>query len=275
MRFKRNVIRHRLIPLVETCINASAGKAVLRTAEILRAEEAYLDQITARTARKCVHETPGGKITLDLALFTGYDIWLRRRVLRHCLKATCRRALAADLETIDRLDRLAALGAGALSLPAGIRAVADRGQMILCSKARPTCCQELTVGTRVDLEWPRLWMRSRASTRRKAGIRSQVRSRSVCVDRDKLRPPLQVRMIRPGDRFTPLGMSGVKKVGDYLTDRKVARTLRDEIPLVCDGDGIVWLVGYEIADRVKVDTGTRRLLTITYGSSERKGHPTV
>ena len=131
------------------------------------------------------------------------------------------------------------------------------------------------MGTKLYLEWPSLWFQTRLSASRKTGVRCQARARKVCVDWDRLRQPLQVRLIRPGDRFVPLGMSGAKKVGDYLTDRKVARMLRDEIPLVCDGDGIVWLVGYEIADRVKVDTGTRRVLTITYGSSERQGRPTI
>jgi tRNA(Ile)-lysidine synthase len=70
-------------------------------------------------------------------------------------------------------------------------------------------------------------------------------------------------------------MKGAKKVGDFLTDRKVPRSLRDEIPLVCDAAGIVWVVGHEIADRVKVDTGTRKVLTIAYGITKGKGRQTV
>ncbi|UCC45243.1 MAG: tRNA lysidine(34) synthetase TilS, partial [Candidatus Zixiibacteriota bacterium] len=70
--------------------------------------------------------------------------------------------------------------------------------------------------------------------------------------------------IRPGDRFRPLGMKGSKKVGDYLTDKKVAMVYRDEVPVLCDGKGIIWLVGYEIADRVKVRRATRRILKVEY-----------
>lgn len=82
------------------------------------------------------------------------------------------------------------------------------------------------------------------------------------MDLTKLRPPFTVRNIRPGDRFRPLGLRGSRKVGDYLTDRKAPPVYRDEIPVLCDKDGIVWLVGFEIADRVKVDSSTKEVWKI-------------
>jgi tRNA(Ile)-lysidine synthase len=88
------------------------------------------------------------------------------------------------------------------------------------------------------------------------------RARTVLMDLAKLSPPLVVRNIRPGDRFRPLGMTGSRKVADYLIDRKVGRVYRDEIPLVCDKKGIIWLVGFEIADRVKVDRSTKEVLKV-------------
>ena len=53
-----------------------------------------------------------------------------------------------------------------------------------------------------------------------------------------------------------------------MTDRKVASIYRDEIPAVCDKEGIVWLVGFEIADRVKVVGTTRKVLRIEIASDE-------
>mgnify|MGYP003417397166 CR=1 FL=1 len=86
----------------------------------------------------------------------------------------------------------------------------------------------------------------------------------MTLDSGKLTPPLCVRPIRPGDRFVPLGMSGRKKVGDYLTDRKFPAARRDEVTAVCDLHGIVWLVGWEIADRVKIDPTTTEVVTLEY-----------
>jgi len=84
------------------------------------------------------------------------------------------------------------------------------------------------------------------------------------IDCDKIAPPCHVRGIKPGDRFTPLGMKGTKKVGDFLTDKKISKHLRDEIPVIFDKKGLIWLVGHQIADRVKIDKSTKRILNIEF-----------
>jgi tRNA(Ile)-lysidine synthase len=67
-------------------------------------------------------------------------------------------------------------------------------------------------------------------------------------------PPLRVRSRQPGDRFQPPGMGGRhKKLQDYLVDRKVAREIRDSLPLVVDGEGrIVWITGHAVAEDFRV-----------------------
>ena len=64
------------------------------------------------------------------------------------------------------------------------------------------------------------------------------------------REPLTVRSRLPGDRFQPPGLGGrSKKLQDYLVDRKVARAVRDSLPLVVDRDDrIVWVVGHGVAE---------------------------
>lgn len=65
--------------------------------------------------------------------------------------------------------------------------------------------------------------------------------------------PLSVRNRRPGDRFTPMGLRGRKKLQDFFVDRKVARRDRDAVPLVVDAaDRIVWVAGYGIDEAFQV-----------------------
>ena len=65
--------------------------------------------------------------------------------------------------------------------------------------------------------------------------------------------PLSVRNRRPGDRFTPIGLRGRKKLQDFFVDRKVARRDRDAVPLVVDAaDRIVWVAGYGIDEAFQV-----------------------
>jgi tRNA(Ile)-lysidine synthase len=73
------------------------------------------------------------------------------------------------------------------------------------------------------------------------------------VRRDLCRGTLAVRNRRRGDRFRPIGLDGQKKLQDYFVDRKVARHLRDAVPLVVDEtDRIVWVAGFGIDEAFRV-----------------------
>jgi tRNA(Ile)-lysidine synthase len=85
------------------------------------------------------------------------------------------------------------------------------------------------------------------------------------IDLDRLEPPLIVRAPAPGDRFAPLGMGGKSMpLADFFRGRDVPRDRRARIPLVCDGLGIVWVVGHRIAERVKLTDGTHRRLMMRW-----------
>jgi tRNA(Ile)-lysidine synthase len=77
-------------------------------------------------------------------------------------------------------------------------------------------------------------------------------------------PPLAVRFRRPGDRFQPFGLSGQKKLQDFLVDRKVARAERDRVPLVVDeNDRILWVAGHEIDEAFRVTPASGAVLILT------------
>lgn len=67
--------------------------------------------------------------------------------------------------------------------------------------------------------------------------------------------PLTVRFPQPGDRFTPLGAPGKKKLQDFFVDRKIPRGERCVIPLILYKEEIAWVVGHRIADPFKVTPG--------------------
>ena len=84
----------------------------------------------------------------------------------------------------------------------------------------------------------------------------------VYVDADKMRGKLTVRSPRVGDHFSPLGMKGSKKLSDFFSDRKIDRPLREEKPLLLCGAKIVWIIGHEIADSVKISARTTKALKL-------------
>ena len=82
------------------------------------------------------------------------------------------------------------------------------------------------------------------------------------VDAAALGTTLTVRHRRPGDRFTPLGMTGSKKLKDHFADLGVPAADRDrEILLVADG-AIAWVVGHAVAAPMAVTATTQRTIEV-------------
>lgn len=82
------------------------------------------------------------------------------------------------------------------------------------------------------------------------------------LDADTLTEPLTLRKWREGDRFVPLGMSGEKKVSDYLINAKVSMAEKSRQFVLCAGEQIVWLVGHRIDERYKITSATENVVRI-------------
>jgi tRNA(Ile)-lysidine synthase len=81
------------------------------------------------------------------------------------------------------------------------------------------------------------------------------------LDYGRLEFPLLLRKTLPGDRMTPLGMKGSKKVSDLLTDLKVPRHKKQETWVLVSGSEIAWLAGYRISDKFKIRAKSKKVFT--------------
>lgn len=82
------------------------------------------------------------------------------------------------------------------------------------------------------------------------------------LDADKLKFPLTLRNYQNGDYFYPLGMKGKKKLSDYLTDIKLNRFEKEKVMVITSEDEIVWVVGFRIDERFKVNKQTKKIIQI-------------
>jgi len=88
-------------------------------------------------------------------------------------------------------------------------------------------------------------------------------ARTACLDLSLLKFPLRVRRWKAGDRFSPLGMNGMKKISDFLIDHKVPVTFKDKVLLLLSGEDIAWVIGYRIDNRFKVTSYTGKILVVS------------
>lgn len=101
----------------------------------------------------------------------------------------------------------------------------------------------------------------------KENWRTRKHSAELCptlfLDASKLEMPISCRIVAPGDRFSPLGLRGSKKVTDYLTDIKFENLHKGNVPVMCDASGkIVCIPGLQVSNHVRVKESTTEILQV-------------
>lgn len=88
-------------------------------------------------------------------------------------------------------------------------------------------------------------------------------SNVALLDADRLTYPLVFRRWMEGDSFTPFGMTGRKKVSDFLIDQKVSMAEKQRQFVMLSEGEIAWLVGRRISDEFRITKTTEQVLRIT------------
>jgi len=80
---------------------------------------------------------------------------------------------------------------------------------------------------------------------------------------------ITLRFRRNGDRFSPLGLKGSKKLKDIYIDLKIPREKRDFVPLLCFDEDISWIIGYKISDKFKIHEGVKKIIEVSVERQEK------
>lgn len=279
--YRRNRVRHRVLPLLEETLNSEMRNTILRTMEILRAENDWMNDLVSeheRTGRN--HKIHKGHKTDSENRAGAGDNHEEHKV--H--EADSNRDLASCPSSLRGYNSFASSrlsGQMLLKQPLALQRRILRNWLFnqgveqadfetvetilgLMKSGEGTTIHELNSAQRVVIEYgsPRFeqapfetreteWKLSiKAGTgwRRDHGQGPGIlpAEASVCASKAS-NDPITVRAVQPGDRIRPFGMEGTRKLQDILTDLKIPRAQRCSIPVVVCRDEIIWVPGYRIA----------------------------
>jgi tRNA(Ile)-lysidine synthase len=86
----------------------------------------------------------------------------------------------------------------------------------------------------------------------------------IYIDKAKVNLPFIVRKWEKGDYFYPLGMTGRKKISDFLIDLKRSLYEKENIYLLCDADGeVIWVIDYRLDSRFKLTEKSNEVVRIS------------
>lgn len=281
----RNRVRHELIPYLHRFFNAGASDVLAREATLARHDEEFLNAEAIELASRIVLTDGLGAVRIDSRALRDAPVALASRVALAALERQAGGRPVA-FEHVERLLELATEGKrSTISMP-GQQATHNGDAIILTAHSpRPSALGPLTAdGPRPSAPGPtansfafslsipgevllgaqRLAVCAEKLPGPAARLRKwKARESEVGVAPEAVRLPLAVRNRRPGDRFRPLGAPGVRKLQDFLVDRKVPRLERDTLPLVVDAnDRIVWVVGQAVAEDFRVTDPSRGVLLL-------------
>jgi len=265
-KYFRNELRNDVMPLLER-YNPNLRQSLANVGTIMTDVAAHFARITDEALPRLVKRARLGQFVLDSAVLDGYDDALRRSVFRKLFEAL-RPDLAPlpfqHVESMMSLVRRGRVGAS-VELPGGTVARLEHGTLVLeCGPPvlevaeRALAAPGLTAfgGSGVVIE---------ASLVTRGNLPTDVWSASeteAFFDWDAVRPPLTVRPKREGDRFEPFGFEGTKTLKELLIDEKVAFSFRPLVPIVCDEEGILWVVGVTFSGKAPVTATTRTVLAL-------------
>ncbi len=259
--YLRNKIRNQLMPWVLENINPNLIATLTKTAQILGAEEEYLEYVTENKAKELMIRE-GDYEKLLLQRWEELPLALQRRLIRYIysLRGTKQGLSFQHVEDVRALAGHGQVGK-LLHLP---------GKMVV-----EKTYDSLLFYKKKEEKPAKLWGSYPLKIPGKTYIPETNQYIVAAIQKEKPSQPgntvvylpwsgqpetYVARSRRQGDRFSPKGLTGSKKLKDYFIEKKIPRGERDHILLVASEKEVLWIPGRAVSNKLNSGDSERYLV---------------
>jgi len=265
--YHRNKIRLELLPYLQKEYNPNIIEALVKTASLLKMDNDFLE-LQARDSYNLLKRNENECLYLPILGINKLHLSLKSRILRIAAEELLGKKEALEYKHINSILELIENSETGkrLVLPEGLFVSKSYNQLIFSLRDYSVDNSFYYLLNVDDCTYiPEAEGEFHLRLLEREELKEIPKGNNIkAFDWDKVKNQLIVRNRRDGDRFIPLGLSGHKKLKDFFIDLKIERAHRDNIPLVCDGEEIMWIVGYRISDTYKVTKNTESVLLIEF-----------
>jgi len=280
--YRRNYIRHRLIPALQADCRGSIVEQLFDLSQSARKFHSLICSSVEKVWPELADCT-GEKIVLDLKMFLTQPTAVKVELVRRSLARSGSGERNLTQGHFKRILQLAErnINGKRIELPDRFVVWREYGNLIF-ARLQESCQPQEQTKKSVELEIPgrtrfgRYLIEAAILAAEEGDVKKFKAGKSNFVewlDLDKVKPPLVVRLRQTGDRFWPLGLGGEKKVGKFLTAAKVPQEVRRKLLIVADSEKIIWAWPIRISEQAKVTlvsaerqpvagSGTRKILQL-------------
>ncbi len=260
-KYIRNSVRLKLVPQLKI-YNLNIKEIILQTILLVTEDNLYLENAAAEKLDGVIISGNKGEIKLSADKIKGLEGTIQRYLLRLAIEKVKGNLTELSFGHVrDILAKLDATERWELHLPDGIFALGERGTLLICREKPKTVKIRpfryvLPIPGEVRLEEVGRSLRGSFVEKvdRNAG------SAVAFVDYGALGKEVVVRNKLAGDRFSPLGVKGTKKLQDYFVDEKIPLEERERVPIVESVGKVIWVAGRRLDDRAKVTEKTKKIV---------------
>ena len=266
--YLRNRVRHELLPELEENYNPRIRKKVKELSTLAGEAHSFIQEKVTDVLAELEVERAPGEIRFPRKELQELHPYLKKAVLRRLIlevRGSLKDVTSSHVrKVIDQLEKNPT--AAQLDLP-GVRFILRNGTARFLEERKKASENsgvefdyEIELGEALELEEAGMELTLKRTSGQDIPNPGDFSADSLTevVDWSKVERPIHVRNRKPGDRFVPLGMDGEKKLKDFFIDEKVPREERNYVPLVCDRNGVIWVVGYRINERYKIKHTTEK-----------------
>jgi tRNA(Ile)-lysidine synthase len=258
--YERNFLRNEIIPKLKERLNPRLEEKISNTAKIIYEVNSFVKSQIKKLESKSA-KFFGDEIRVDTKAFSKIDKSLSGIFLKSVIENKFDVELSS--ENIHSVIELLDLQTGrTINLKEKVFATRERNKIIIQRKAlqrqekkvyKIDAGQEIIIGENVI---------SINKINRKM-VKFTSDNSVEFVSGDGLRKIFEIRKWKAGDKFQPIGMKGTKKISDFLSDEKILSSIKKEQLVLTNNGKIIWMIGYRIDERLKVNKEAKKILKLT------------
>lgn len=264
--YSRNKVRLDLIPYIENNYCENIKQILSRTANVIRDDYNYIEKVSKEHYELLVKNKSDDEIILDLPLLKNTDTAIQKRVIRLAiLDIIGNLNNIENVHIVDSLSLLEKSDGKIINLPKNLKAYIKNEDYIITTKNQEN--EEITYECKIEINGKTVVNEigltvTTSVLPAKDSIALPVSKYIKVFDYDKIVGSLYVRSRKIGDKLSPIGLTGTKKIKDILINKKIPADTKYMFPIISDDEQILWLLGYRISENYKIDDNTQRVIRI-------------